>query len=111
VTAVLFGLGIFCLLAVGSGFRHFGGSVPVDAGLTAYRCDPWWIQMGSTAGSSDGRAGPSRHCRQAAVSATLPAVGQSAAGGMAAALLGYCFVLVRRRHVDRAVRRVVISSS
>jgi hypothetical protein len=111
LTGALFGLGICGLLIAGSGFRHFGGFTQVGQGATAYRCDAWWVQMRSSAGATDGDDLPSRECRQAATRAVMPAIRESLLIGAAGAVVGYTFVIVRRRHFDRGRREVATRSS
>lgn len=93
--AVLF----LCLLV--SSFRHYGGDQEVGDGGTAYACEAWWYELGTPQGATDGDHLPSHHCREAAINATGPAVGESLGAGALVGTGSFGLLTVRRRRFHR----------
>ena len=76
-------------------FRHFGGTQEVGQGGSGYVCAPWWMEIDSRSGITDGDyVGPAPACRQAAVGAVPTAVLQSGAVGLVAG--GLCALWLYR---------------
>jgi hypothetical protein len=83
-------------------FRHFGGSHEIGQGGSGYVCAPWWMEIDSTDGVTDGDySGPAPACRQAAVAATPTALIEAGAVGLVAGALCAAWVYRGQRRSTR----------
>jgi hypothetical protein len=107
IAAVIGGVGVLCFCLLLSTFRHYGGNQQAGQGGSEYACDAWWYQIDTPAGAANGDDAPSPHCRQAAINAIGPAVGESVAVGVVAGAALFGLLTFRRRRFDRELATVV----
>ena len=95
-SAALAGVAVLCIVLFGNGFRHYGGYTDDEV----YACQAWWQEAGlpsAAQGLADDES--SVKCRQAALDAMGPAVGE---GGLAGVVVGGVLLgVVWRRSVAR----------
>jgi hypothetical protein len=90
------GLFVACVCLFGAGMLHYGGNTTVGENATVFRCQPWWVAIGSRSASS--------HCAAAARAAVLPAALIAAGAGVVSGPVVSGLLEWRRRRSEKSIR-------
>jgi hypothetical protein len=105
--AAVVAIAFFAMALFASALRHYGGFAVVGQGGSAYRCGPWYLEIGNNgADPTSTDLVPASQCQKAARRAVGAAVSESALLGLAAGCVAVTWIAVRRRRSTGQDRRV-----